>query len=272
MTHQPPRDSAEPRHRTRNILVFAATGAIGSGTARVLADRGAHVWVSGRDGQRTRALANELTAAGGAATAHVVDATDPKEIDAYLGEVVDTAGRIDGSFNAIGLPPAELGYPARSDDLDIGVFLRPMQVILASTFATSRASARAMAGAGEGAVVTLSSTLTGGAFGFMAALTATCGAIEAMTRALSGEYGPAGVRVNCVRGDAMPETSTIQQTGAAQMALMGVDGPQDPPATPLGRPLTVADTAKAVAFLLSDEASGLSSQVMTVSGSPLAGG
>lgn len=256
----------------RNICVFAATGAIGGGTARVLAERGAHVWVSGRDERRAGALADDIVAAGGRATAHGVDATDPKAVDAYLDEVVAAAGSIDGCFNAIGLPPAELGYPARSDDLDIDVFMRPQQVILGSTFLTSRSAARAMTKTGGGSVVTLSATLTGGAYGYMAALSATCGAIEAMTRALSGEYAPQGVRVNCVRGDAMPETTTIQETGMAQAALHGLDAPADMSASPLGRPITVADTAKTVAYLLSDEASGLSSQVVTVSGNALAGG
>ena len=257
--------------RDKHLLVFAATGAIGSVTARVLARQGAHVWLSGRDEARSKALAAEIQAEGGRATAHTVDATDPVAVDSYVDTITAEVGRIDGAFNAIGLPPAELGYPARSDDLDVETFLRPLQVILASTFLSSRSAARAMAATGEGSVVTLSASLTGGAFGHMAALTATCGAIEAMTRALSGEYAPQGVRVNCVRGDAMPETSTIQQTGAAQARLAGGE-PGPMPSGPLGRPLTVAETAQTVAFLLSDAASGMSSQVLTVSGSPLAGG
>lgn len=254
--------------------VFAATGAIGSGTARVLAGYGAHVVVSGRDGGRAKELANDIQGRGGRATAAAVDATDPREVDAHLAEIIATRGRLDGVFNAIGLPPRELGYPARSADVDADIFLRPVRTILWSTFLTARSGAQVMAEHGGGAVVTLSASLTGGAFANMAALTATCGAIEAMTRSLSGEFGPRGVRINCVRGDAMPETPTIQQTAVGQAALAGValpDFDMGPPG-PLGRPITVEETARAVAFMLSPAASGITSQTLTVSGTPMVGG
>jgi 3-oxoacyl-[acyl-carrier protein] reductase len=70
----------------------------------------------------------------------------------------------------------------------------------------------------SGAIVTLSATLSGMTAANMAGISATCGAIEAMTRSLAGEFGRAGVRVNCVRGSAMPETRTIQETMALRKA------------------------------------------------------
>ena len=114
---------------------------------------------------------------------------------------------------------------------------------------------------GKGAIVTLSATLSGMAAPHMAALSATCGAVEAMTRSLAGEFGAKGVRVNCVRGSAMPETRTIQETTERQLHLSG----QVPrPNPPLGRPITVAETAATAAFLASDHASGMTGQVVTV--------
>lgn len=96
----------------------------------------------------------------------------------------------------------------------------------------------------------------------MAGISAACGAVEAMTRALAGEFGPHGVRVNCVRGSGMPETRTIQETFAGQIALTG-----EPPKMalpPLGRPISVAETVSTAAFLASDAASGMTGQVVTV--------
>lgn len=256
----------------RTVAVFAATGQIGGITARTLAAHGAHVVVSGRDGDRAAALADAIIADGGQATAAIVDATDPKAVDVHLADVAAAHG-LHGCVNAIGLTPAALGYPARSGELDPEVFLRPFRTIVTSQFLTSRSAAEVMGAAAGGAVVTLSASLTGGPFPFMASLTGACGAIEAMTRSLSGEYGPAGVRINCVRADAMPETTTIQQTGAGQARLAGLDPDASmPDPGPLGRPLTVAQTAEVIAFLLSDAASGTASQTFTVSDRPMVGG
>ena len=257
-----------------HVLVVGATGGVGSGVARVLASAGAHVHLSSRDGEAAARLAAELVAAGGAADGYAVDATDPVAVREHVAAVLAQAGRLSGAFCAVGSTPEALGYPAVSDDLAPEVFERPFRLIATSTFLVAREAAAAMARTGGGSVVTLSATLSGGSFGFMAALTATCGAVEAMTRALSGEYAPQGVRVSCVRGDAMPETSTIRATGAgiARLTGRGDDGPAGAPAGPLGRPLTVAETGRAVAFLLSDASTGISGQVLTVSGSPLAGG
>lgn len=246
---------------SKHALVFAATGGIGSEVARTFAREGAHVWLSGRDAARLEALADEIRAAGGAATAETLDATDSAAISAYVDRVAASAGQIDVCFNAIGLPPTELGYPAESATQDRDQFMKPLEVILGSTFLTSRAAAAQMAHQGGGAIVTLSATLSGMTAGFMAGISATCGAIEALTRSLAGEFGHAGVRVNCVRGSAMIETRTIRETSAGLAALGYV---QQMVAPPLGRPITIGETAATAAFLASDLASGMTGQVVTV--------
>lgn len=255
----------------KRIAVFAATGQVGAATAGVLAAHGAHLALSGRDNERLQLLADRINREGGEASVSLVDATDPVAVAAHLAGVAADGG-LHGAFNAVGRTPAQLGYPARSTELDVGTFLEPYRLIAASTFITTVAAAPLIADSGGGSVVTLSSTLTGGAFANMAALTATCGAIEAMTRSLSGEFAPMGVRVNCVRGDAMPETTTIQETGARQAALTGMDPDTVLSPGPLGRPITARETAEAVAFLLSDTSGGITSQIVTVSGNPMAGG
>ena len=245
---------------SKHALVFAATGGIGSEVARTFAREGAHVWLSGRDAARLEALADEIRAAGGAATAETLDATDSAAISAYVDRVAASAGQIDVCFNAIGLPPTELGYPAESATQDRDQFMKPLEVILGSTFLTSRAAALVGHLCG-GAIVTLSATLSGMTAGFMAGISATCGAIEALTRSLAGEFGHAGVRVNCVRGSAMIETRTIRETSAGLAALGYV---QQMVAPPLGRPITIGETAATAAFLASDLASGMTGQVVTV--------
>jgi 3-oxoacyl-[acyl-carrier protein] reductase len=245
----------------KNILVFAATGAIGSEVARAFAREGAHVWISGRNAATLESVANSINAEGGKVTVDVVDATSPEAVDTYVDRVATTAGRIDGVFNAIGGRPVDLGYPEKVVNLDLEQFMIPLQVILGSTFLTSKAAGKYLTQQGSGSIVTLSATLSGMAAPFMAGISATCSAIEGLTRSLAGEFGPAGVRVNCVRGSGMPETRTIQETGAGYMEL-GYPVPMALP--PLGRPITVAETASTAAFLMSDHASGMTGQVVTV--------
>lgn len=250
----------------KQIIVFAATGAISSGVAKQCATEGATVWLSGRDQAQLALLAGQITEQGGTAQIDVVDALDESAIQAYVDRVATEAGQIDGVFNGIGGRPETLGYPQLTLNQSAHDFMLPLQHIVLSQFLTARAVAKHMVQQGRGAIVTLSATLSGMAAANMAGISAACGAIEAMTRALAGDFGPAGVRVNCVRGSAMPETRTIQETSAGQLAIVGMPATQMPDMAlpPLGRPITVADTASTTTFLLSDHASGMTGQVVTV--------
>lgn len=251
---------------SKNVLVFAATGAIGSGVARKFAKEGAHVWISGRNEAALEKLVSQIESEGGKATAEIVDATDSKAVTDYVDRIAEKVDGIDAVFNAIGGRPAELGYPESSITQEFDRFLQPLQTILGSTFLTSRAVGKHMVRQGSGTIVTLSATLTGSTFGNMAGISAACGAIEAMTRSLAGEFGAAGVRVNCLRASAMPETRTIQETGAGLRRIKGETQPVEssPKLPPLGRFIKVDDTAATATFLISDLSSGMTGQVVTV--------
>lgn len=246
----------------KNAVIFAANGMISKGVARAMTRNGANVHLAAHRPDDLGEFVDELKEMGRTASVAQVDATAPDQVRAHVDDLAAKLGHIDITFNGIGGRPAELGYPARSDETPLQDFLLPIDRIVGSQFLTSREVARVMAEQGSGAILTLSATLSGGAFAYMAGISAACGAVEAMTNALAGEFGPSGVRVNCVRGSAMPETRTIQETGAGQAALRGA-----PPefATPvLGRMITVDETANAAVFLASDLASGMTAQMVTV--------
>jgi len=247
----------------KHVLVFAATGAIAGGAARTFAREGATVWLSGRNQAALETLMQDIQAEGGVAHAHVVDATDEDAVSAYVSAVAGQVGNIHGVFNGIGGHPVDLFYPELSSTQPLSRFMVPLERVVGSQFLTARTVAAQMATQGTGgAVVILSATLSGMTATNMAGISAACGAVEALTRALAGEYGAAGVRVNCVRGAGMPETRTIQETVGGQIALTG-----KPPAMtmpPLGRPITVQETVNTAAFLMSDLASGMTGQVVTV--------
>ncbi|MEL7435791.1 MAG: SDR family oxidoreductase [Chloroflexota bacterium] len=243
----------------KNVLVFAATGAIASSAARKFASEGATVYLSGLDKTRLQALADDIHAMGGKVHISEVDATDPVAVADYVADVAEEAGTIHGVFNGIGGRPSALGYPEVSATTSLDHFMLPFEQIVASQFLTARETAKYMTAGGG--IVFLSASLSRMTAPFMAGISAAQGAIEALTRSLAGEYGMQGIRVNCVRGSGMPETRTIQETGAGIVALGG-EPKMDLP--PLGRPITVADTVNAVSFLVSEESGGMTGQVVTV--------
>ncbi len=245
----------------KTAVVFAATGAIGTAVAARFAEEGARVFISGRDNAALQRLGNRLDVPW-----EQVDATDEQQVAHHLEQVERSAG-IDVVFNAIGLRAADAQYATPSTTLPFEQFLRPLQIIAGSQFLTARVAARHLLPKRRGAIVTLSASLSGQFIPFMAGITAACGAVEAMTRTLATEFGPAGIRVNCVRAGGMPETRTIQETQASMARTMGAtaqDAGRPTITNVLQRPLRLDETASMVAFVASDHASGVAGQVLNV--------
>src|SRR5262245_17791338 len=93
-------------------VIYGAGGGIGGAVARAFAREGAQVFLTGRGLAPAEAVAREILAAGGSAEAAEVDAVDEPAVDAHLQSVIDKAGRLDISFNAVGIPNAQIvGVP-----------------------------------------------------------------------------------------------------------------------------------------------------------------
>lgn len=246
----------------KTAVVIAATGTIGSAVARQLRSEGATVHLAGRDAEALRRLAAECEAPWS-----VVDATDEVQVRAMFDHVSSAGAVPDIVFNGIGPRAAAAGYGQPSVSISRDSFLLPLHLVLWSQFLTARAAAPAMMERGSGAIVLLSASLSGLFIPLMSGITASCGAIEALTRTLAAEYGPAGVRVNCVRAGAMPATRTIQETTASIAGTLGMSpdalAPQSHTGV-LGRPLQVEELALSVAYVASDAASGIAGQIINV--------
>ena len=133
-------------------VVYGAGGAIGSAVARAFATEGARVFLTGRLAAPVDAVARSILAAGGAASATQVDALDEPAIDEHLDAVIASAGRVDVSFNAVGIPDADiLGVPLV--DLDVERFARPIAAYTRSYFLTARLAARRMIPNGSGVIM-----------------------------------------------------------------------------------------------------------------------
>ena len=116
--------------------------------------RGPSVFLTGRRRAPVEAVAEDIVAAGGSAEAAEVDALDEQAVDEHLQSVIDKAGRVDISFNAVGIPDAEIvGVPLV--ELDVEQFSLPIATYTTSYFLTARLAARRMVPNGSGVIMTV---------------------------------------------------------------------------------------------------------------------
>jgi NAD(P)-dependent dehydrogenase (short-subunit alcohol dehydrogenase family) len=247
-------------------VVYGAGGAVGGAVARAFASEGADLHLAGRNLARLEAVANEIVGAGGSAEAAAVDALDEVALDQHLQNVVDKAGRIDISFNAIGVPNPKARVPLV--ELDLEQFSLPITTYTRSYFLTARLAARRMVANRSGVIMTITSTpsrtgvpLIGGGGPAMAA-------VEALTRGLSAELAPYGIRVVGLRPQGMPETPRIRESfeGYAKASGMTWDQFQESLAsrTHPRRLSTLEEMANVATFVASDQASGLTGTVVNL--------
>jgi NAD(P)-dependent dehydrogenase (short-subunit alcohol dehydrogenase family) len=248
-------------------VIYGAGGAIGGAVARALASDGARVFLTGHSLAPVELVAKEIVAAGGAAEAAEVDALDEQAVDGHLQSVIDAAGRVDISFNAIGIPTPKTRVPLV--ELDVDHFSRPIAMYTTSYFLTARLAARRMIPNGSGVIMTVTSTpsrtgtpLVGGGGPAMAA-------VEALTRDLSAELAPHGIRVVGLRPQALPETGRIKESFALYAAASGMTWEQFQGAlagrTHTRRLSTLAEMADAAVFIASDRASGMTGTIVNLS-------
>src|SRR6266487_4163713 len=117
-------------------VIYGAGGAIGGAVARAFAQEGAKLFLTGRLRAPVEAVANDIVSAGGSAEAAEVDALDEQAVDEHLQSVIDKAGRLDISFNAVGIPDANiLGVPLA--ELDVEQYSLPITTYTRSYFLTA---------------------------------------------------------------------------------------------------------------------------------------
>ena len=224
------------------------TGA-GRGLGRAIAERLA------RDGHEIVAVDLDGDAAQAAAAAvggsgHRCDVADAEAVRALAAEV----GPVEILVNNAGIWTYGSLLEAAEDDVD-----RVWAVNLRGTLNCCRAFAPGMAAAGRGAIVNLSSVAAAMAATSVEVYPVTKGAVETLTRQLALELGPSGVRVNAIGpGSMLTEGTAPSYEGekAAQRAAL----------VPLRRIGTPRDIANAVGFLVSEDASYISGQIIYVDG------
>jgi NAD(P)-dependent dehydrogenase (short-subunit alcohol dehydrogenase family) len=234
-------------------IVTGAGQGIGEAYARALAGAGASVVVADLATDRGERVAKEITADGGRALAHAVDVADPASADALVADVLAEWGRIDHLVNN-----AAIYHGMQIESLmkvDLDYYRRFFAVNLDGALVMTRAAHTALAAQG-GAIVNQSSTAAWMAGGYYSIAKA---ALNSLTVNLAAELASSGIRVNAIAPgptdtaatrSVVPEAFLDPLVGSLMIKRLG----------------TPADHTGALLFLLSDQASWMTGQIVAVDG------
>lgn len=241
----------------RTIIVTGGGSGIGEGAAKVMARYGARIVIGDMGIDGATRVAAEIEAAGGRAVAQRCDITRPEDVAALVEVAVSAFGRLDGAFNNAGI----LGRTLPAVDMEVDDWTSVLGVDLIGTWDCIRQEIRAIrTSGGRGALVNNAS----GAGLIGSPNAATYGAAKAglinLTKTIAIEYGPEGIRCNAI----CPGTIETPPVLAAQTA--GADFGWMTDRAPLKRLGTVEEVGELVAWLLSDKASFITGQAISVDG------
>jgi len=244
----------------KTAVVTGASQGIGRAIAVELARVGAHVVAVSRRLATLERVAEEVRAQGRRALAVECDVADGAQVDRAVAETVNAFGRIDLLVN-------NAGYRIRSplESLPRHEWDAMVRTNLTGVFLFCQAVGRVMIRQRSGKIVNVSSVAGRTGSRGMAAYAATKAGVTVLTQSLGAEWAKYGLTVNAV---APGPTETEGVLEVWKTPAMIAQAAREVPLQRLGRP---EESAWAVIFLASDQASFITGETVYVSGGPRVG-
>lgn len=235
-------------------VVFITAGAtgIGLGCARAVVEGGGRVMLCAR---RKETLEEAASSLGENAAWVTCDVTDDASVDAAVAATVERFGALHGAVNSAGT-----GTVGPLIETQTSEFLRVMDTNLIGAFRCLRAEARALREGGGGSIVNVSSIAGALTHPWMGPYCVSKAGLDMLTRCAADELGELSVRVNSV----LP--GVVKTPMAAALSEVPMSRDEYLSLMPISRIGEPEDVGRLVAFLLSDEASWITGQLIAVDG------
>jgi 3-oxoacyl-[acyl-carrier protein] reductase len=244
-------------------VITGANSGIGRATARLFAREGAKVVCCDIQETITPRVDRLIEQDGGQAVFSQIDVTRQADCDRMISTALERFGNLDILFNNAGAGVRKKIHEFTDEEWNF-----VMEVNLNAIFRGVRAAIPHFLQKGSGNIVTTAST-----FGLLAserypAYCATKAAVVNLTREMALDYGPNGIRVNCVcpggtetpRFRGFPPRPSLAQATAEQRARMANSN------RALQRMARPEEIAYGVLFLASDESSFITGHALVIDG------
>jgi NAD(P)-dependent dehydrogenase (short-subunit alcohol dehydrogenase family) len=245
------------RLKGKVAVVTGASSGIGAKTAEILAKEGASVVLAARRKDKLEANAEAIRAIGGEAFVVTADVKKKDDCVRIIEETIAKYGKIDILVNNAGIADRHLPITRCDDDWWDEVIL----IDQTSVFYITKAALKYMEPAKSGSIVNISSI--GGVFGSAGiSYSAAKSALLGMTKNIAIQFAGKGIRCNAVcPGPTPTELNTPDKIATFDSEF----GPQCHKHMNMELPeTTVEDQANAVLFFASDEAKGVTGQILIV--------
>ncbi len=236
-------------------LVTGGSRGLGRGIALALARAGADVAVASRNRAALEEVAGEIRELGRRSVAVVADVSRVDEAKRTVEETTSALGKLDIVVNAAGVNQR---CPSLEVTEELWDFI--LDTNLKGTFFVCQAAAAVMREEGGGSIINIASLLSGVGIPTLAPYAASKAGVVGLTRVLAAEWGPLGIRVNCIAPGyfrtAMTKSLFSDPNWYARLKRQ----------VPLGREGLPEDLAGAAVFLASDASRYVTGQVIYVDG------
>src|SRR6202165_3554385 len=242
----------------RVALVTGASQGIGHACALALAREGATVAVAARNRQKLDELAAEIAAAGGKASAFVMDVADEEQIKSTFKAATAQLGKIDILVNNAGITRDQLVMRLKRADWDA-----VLNTNLTSAYLCIQQAIGSMLKQRWGRIINITSVFGQMGQAGQANYAASKGGLIGLNMAMAREVASRNLTCNAVAPGFIETSMTaVLSEEFKQGAVKNI---------PLGRVGSPVDVASAVCFLASEEASYITGHVLNVNGGLLMG-